>query len=414
MPPGEFVPNDTALGPDDGTILLITGPNMAGKSTYIRQVALIAILAQIGSFVPAKRARIGVVDRLFARVGATDELSRGQSTFMVEMTETANILNNATAAQPGHPRRDRPRHQHLRRHLARLGDHRAPARRASAAGPSSPRTTTSWSSWRRPSPGSATRTSRSARARARSSSSTGSSPAAPTRATASTSPGWPACPAPVLDRAREILAFLEKQHGPDPGPPAGPIRRRSRPAAPSRAASSPPCPTPSSRSSAGSTSTAQPRTGPRPGAAAARWSRGFTIGLHPRERRSPERHPRRDRMIRRSAFRACVVDADRSPGFHPGLHSAGPLGRELGARSMPCFGLKGPGISAQGESLGLGISPPALRAGRPAGGSVHPGLKGRRISARGETLGSIVAMRRLGPERGRVTARVRLRAAAGI
>ena len=69
---------------------------MAGKSTYIRQVALIAILAQMGSFVPAKRARIGIVDRIFTRVGATDELSRGQSTFMVEMTETANILNNAT------------------------------------------------------------------------------------------------------------------------------------------------------------------------------------------------------------------------------------------------------------------------------------------------------------------------------
>ena len=96
MPHGEFVPNETALGPGHGAIMLITGPNMAGKSTYIRQVALIAVLAQMGSFVPAKRARIGVVDRLFARVGATDELSRGQSTFMVEMTETANILNNAT------------------------------------------------------------------------------------------------------------------------------------------------------------------------------------------------------------------------------------------------------------------------------------------------------------------------------
>jgi DNA mismatch repair protein MutS len=81
----------------DAQILVITGPNMAGKSTYIRQVALITILAQIGSFVPAKKARIGVVDRLYARVGATDELSRGQSTFMVEMTEAANILNNATA-----------------------------------------------------------------------------------------------------------------------------------------------------------------------------------------------------------------------------------------------------------------------------------------------------------------------------
>ena len=97
MSAGEFVPNDTTLGPDSGTILVITGPNMAGKSTYIRQVALLAVLAQIGSFVPAKRAKLGVVDRLFARVGATDELSRGQSTFMVEMTETANILNNATA-----------------------------------------------------------------------------------------------------------------------------------------------------------------------------------------------------------------------------------------------------------------------------------------------------------------------------
>ena len=93
---GQFVPNDVKLGPDSGMVLLITGPNMAGKSTYIRQVALAVVLAQMGSFVPAKRAKIGVVDRLFARVGATDELSRGQSTFMVEMTETANILNNAT------------------------------------------------------------------------------------------------------------------------------------------------------------------------------------------------------------------------------------------------------------------------------------------------------------------------------
>jgi DNA mismatch repair protein MutS len=96
MPQGDFVPNDTHLGADGGSILLITGPNMAGKSTYIRQVALIVILAQMGGFVPAKCARVGIADRLFARVGATDELGRGQSTFMVEMTETANILNNAT------------------------------------------------------------------------------------------------------------------------------------------------------------------------------------------------------------------------------------------------------------------------------------------------------------------------------
>jgi DNA mismatch repair protein MutS len=96
MAQGQFIPNDTRLGSEGATILLITGPNMAGKSTYIRQVALMAILAQMGGFVPAKAARIGVIDKLFARVGATDELGRGLSTFMVEMTETANILNNAT------------------------------------------------------------------------------------------------------------------------------------------------------------------------------------------------------------------------------------------------------------------------------------------------------------------------------
>ncbi len=95
-PHGTFVPNDTNLSPDDGLMLLITGPNMAGKSTYIRQVALLTLMAQIGSFVPATSATIGLADRIFARVGASDELSRGQSTFMVEMTETARILNNAT------------------------------------------------------------------------------------------------------------------------------------------------------------------------------------------------------------------------------------------------------------------------------------------------------------------------------
>ncbi len=97
LPAGTFVPNDTRMGPEEGMVLLITGPNMAGKSTYIRQVALIALLAHLGSFVPAKRARVGLCDRIFTRVGASDELSRGQSTFMVEMTEAANILNHATA-----------------------------------------------------------------------------------------------------------------------------------------------------------------------------------------------------------------------------------------------------------------------------------------------------------------------------
>jgi len=96
LPPGTFVPNDTAFGPDAGMFWLITGPNMAGKSTFIRQVALITLMAHVGSFVPAKAATIGLTDRIFTRVGASDELSRGQSTFMVEMTEAANILNNAT------------------------------------------------------------------------------------------------------------------------------------------------------------------------------------------------------------------------------------------------------------------------------------------------------------------------------
>ncbi len=96
LPKGTFVPNDVMIGSEHGRILLITGPNMAGKSTYIRQTAAIAVLAQIGSFVPARKATIGIADRLFARVGASDELARGQSTFMVEMVETARILNTAT------------------------------------------------------------------------------------------------------------------------------------------------------------------------------------------------------------------------------------------------------------------------------------------------------------------------------
>jgi DNA mismatch repair protein MutS len=91
-----FVPNDTALACDDAQIALITGPNMAGKSTYIRQVALIVLMAQVGSWVPARSCRFGIVDRIFSRVGASDDLARGNSTFMVEMNETANILNNAT------------------------------------------------------------------------------------------------------------------------------------------------------------------------------------------------------------------------------------------------------------------------------------------------------------------------------
>jgi DNA mismatch repair protein MutS len=97
MPDAErFVPNDAMLDCSVNQLMIITGPNMAGKSTYIRQVALIVIMAQMGSFVPASECEIGVVDRVFTRVGASDDLARGRSTFMVEMQETANILNNAT------------------------------------------------------------------------------------------------------------------------------------------------------------------------------------------------------------------------------------------------------------------------------------------------------------------------------
>jgi DNA mismatch repair protein MutS len=96
LDPGNFVPNDALLGPGQGRLWLITGPNLSGKSTFIRQVALLTLMAQMGSFVPADSARIGIADRIFTRVGASDDLSRGHSTFMVEMTEAANILNNAT------------------------------------------------------------------------------------------------------------------------------------------------------------------------------------------------------------------------------------------------------------------------------------------------------------------------------
>jgi len=97
MGEGRFVPNDVELNCRDKRLLIITGPNMAGKSTYLRQVALVVLMTQIGSFVPARYAKIGIVDRIFTRIGARDDLSSGQSTFMVEMNEVANILNNATS-----------------------------------------------------------------------------------------------------------------------------------------------------------------------------------------------------------------------------------------------------------------------------------------------------------------------------
>src|SRR5581483_717020 len=91
-----FIPNDTTLDTEGHQLLLLTGPNMAGKSTYLRQVALIVLMAQIGSFVPAETARVGLVDRIFTRIGAQDDLAAGASTFLVEMMETAAILRHAT------------------------------------------------------------------------------------------------------------------------------------------------------------------------------------------------------------------------------------------------------------------------------------------------------------------------------
>ncbi|HSL88848.1 MAG TPA: hypothetical protein VK870_06085, partial [Ignavibacteriaceae bacterium] len=98
LPPGEkFTPNNCKLNNSDHQIIILTGPNMAGKSVYLRQIGLILLLAQIGSFVPAKQAKIGLVDRIFTRVGASDNITAGESTFLVEMQEAANILNNATS-----------------------------------------------------------------------------------------------------------------------------------------------------------------------------------------------------------------------------------------------------------------------------------------------------------------------------
>ncbi|EGT4144493.1 DNA mismatch repair protein MutS [Clostridium perfringens] len=96
IPKGEFIPNDTIINKDDNQLLIITGPNMAGKSTYMRQVAIITLMCQIGSFVPASKANINVVDKIFTRIGASDDLAGGKSTFMVEMWEVSNILKNAT------------------------------------------------------------------------------------------------------------------------------------------------------------------------------------------------------------------------------------------------------------------------------------------------------------------------------
>ena len=96
LPPGDFIENDFYLESGRENLIMLTGPNMAGKSTFLRQNAIIVLMAQAGSFVPATEAEIGVVDKMFCRVGASDNLARGESTFLVEMSETANILRCAT------------------------------------------------------------------------------------------------------------------------------------------------------------------------------------------------------------------------------------------------------------------------------------------------------------------------------
>ena len=225
LPPATSSPTTSGSAPDEGTILLITGPNMAGKSTYIRQVALIAILAQIGSFVPARRARIGIVDRLFARVGATDDLSRGQSTFMVEMTETANILNNATPRSlvildeigRGTSTFDGislawaiTEHIHdaigcrtlFATHYHELVELEKTKPRLRNANVAVRESEGEIVFLHQIVPGGADQSYGIHVAR------------------------LAGVPAPVLERAREILKFLEKQHGPDPGLPEGPIRRK--------------------------------------------------------------------------------------------------------------------------------------------------------------------------------------------
>ena len=138
-------PQRPELAADSEQVLIITGPNMGGKSTYLRQTALIVILAQMGLLRPRRPgADRASCDRIFTRIGASDSLLEGKSTFLVEMIETANILNNATAQLADPARRDRPRHLHLRRPLHRLGRGRVPARpEGRSRAPCSPPTTTS-------------------------------------------------------------------------------------------------------------------------------------------------------------------------------------------------------------------------------------------------------------------------------
>ena len=208
---------------------------MGGKSTYLRQTALLCVMAQAGSFVPAREAKMPLVDRIFARVGASDNIARGHSTFMVEMQETANILHTATVAQPGRARRDRPRHGDLRRPEHRVGGRRVPrdAIRRCGRRRCSPRIITSSpiSPTRRPA--SSTSTSRRASGRTTSSSCARSCRADPDRSYGIQVARLAGLPATVVARAREILGGARARRA-DARRPAVGQRHPVRPAAAAR------------------------------------------------------------------------------------------------------------------------------------------------------------------------------------
>ena len=225
--PGAFVPNGCRLDTSAEQIALITGPNMAGKSTFLRSVALIVLLAQVGSFVPAGAARIGLVDRIFTRVGAQDDLAAGQSTFMVEMVETASILRHATRKSLvilDEIGRGTSTYDGVAIAQAVVEHLHGPQ---GGRGRCSPPTTTSSPPCRGCCPGCATTAWTSWRRATGWSSCTAWCPARPGAATASTSPAWPASPAPSpAARKRSWPAWRPSAATPaSPAPPPGPPAR---------------------------------------------------------------------------------------------------------------------------------------------------------------------------------------------
>ena len=199
----------TAASSPTRRLLLITGPNMGGKSTYMRQVALIVLMAHVGAFVPARAARIGPIDQIFTRIGAADDLAGGRSTFMVEMTESAAILHNATDDEPGADGRGRARHLDLRRPGARLGDRAAPDREKPVADPVRDALLRADAARARAQARSPTCTSTRSSTRTASCSCTRSRKARRARATACRSPALAGVPKPVIRRARKYLQMLE-------------------------------------------------------------------------------------------------------------------------------------------------------------------------------------------------------------